>query len=201
MTVISFFCFVILIYLTILYSLNDAISIQFTNTTDIVILYEMLPSGIPNGASFCGISSYIDVISNNTYYFLTTSGNSIISDIYNNKLYQYNNSNNKVLSSMLPFYISKYSYPTSICTSPKSLNIIQCYYNECNIFINSINEWTSKINIGCNGNTCNNVAVSCFDDNTFFLVYKNNNSVNEFRYTLLSSNGKYIANNKFLYYF
>eukprot|EP01084_Bolivina_argentea_P071309 129678_1 len=159
-----------------------------------------LPSQLNDSLSFpttSAVTEYTDPIDNKRYYYLTTNDwNSItIFDIYNNNLTQYYNKQNKELSDSLPYIISTNESPNNqgginVCTSTISHNIIQCLYDykqmisTCQIYINSLNQWTSKIIFQQDNTVYPSSAAStiCLDDDNILIIYHNNNQL---RYSLL----------------
>eukprot|EP01084_Bolivina_argentea_P120137 212947_1 len=188
--------------------------INIGNITDVIPLYGLIQASktvtYEVRARDTTINGYTDPVSGDKYYYTSATGESYygsaMADIYDNNLKQFNDVNNTKLSQNLPFEFVFYpemdvtgSYS---CTAPKSSNIIQCITDQpfcCWVWLSKLNKWSDAIIIGWNN--FYTVRVSCLNDDTFFIVFRDLFSKKSptFNYTVLSSNGSYIVQNEILY--
>eukprot|EP01084_Bolivina_argentea_P184872 318840_1 len=195
----QYYHFVLIIALWITILIPGSSKIIFTPITDPTQLKEVSPED--NYALFStAITQFIDPTDNEKYYYISTTDNTAVTvfDIYDNNLTQYNNQKNANLSDNIPYVINKndssYLAGISVCTTPKSGNIIECtkshttYNSTCRIFINGLNQWTDPFEFQQRnaGSYTPAVGTICLDDDTFLIISDDRNDLMQLKYTILS---------------
>eukprot|EP01084_Bolivina_argentea_P228264 385571_1 len=204
-------------------------SVQFSNITNLVNLSalffndENIPFQYAPEPRTCYITNYMDKTRNLEYHWLSQSIRNMYEaepvdaydaeNIYDDYLMQYYNEINTI-SNQIPFRFQMSQRDFSICTSPKTDDILECYIQtrkdgsfgyidwvDCHIFYNNNSQssyWSFPIDVSGEIKGIRELQILCFDD-AYFILYSVTYYPTYYAYSLLDLNQNLIQKNVSFY--